>query len=167
MPPTKVAKPKADKRYLVIRDSREKEGHGWWFSESEACRGTEVRALKTGDYTIAGYEEKVTIDRKGSVSEFATNLMEARFERELERMADFELAVVLLEFDVEEFLRWPVGSDIPKARQRKMRLNGRVLMAKLWEMKLKYPYVDFFFAGASGKQAAASLFKRVSQKRAA
>lgn len=165
-PQAKPARKKADNRYLVIRDSREKVGHGWWFSESEACRGTEVKALKTGDYTIAGHEDRITIDRKGCVSEFAANLLEERFERELQRMADFELAVVLLEFDFEEFLAWPVGSDIPKARQKRMKLNGRVLLAKFWDLKRKYPHVEFLFAGASGKQAAASLFKRVATKRA-
>lgn len=158
-PPAPV--PEAKPRYTVIRDTREKAGHGWSFAASPSCAGTVVQKMDTGDYTLVGYEDVLTIDRKGSVSEFAGNLTQKRFERELERMASFKVAVVLLEFDFEEMARWPEGSGIPAAKRKYMKLNKHVLMARYWQVKLKYPHVDFQFAGVYGKDAVSSLFKRV------
>ena len=58
-------------KFTVIRDTREKKGHGWWFDESSHCTGTEVKKLDVGDYSIKGREEIVCIERKESVSEIA------------------------------------------------------------------------------------------------
>jgi hypothetical protein len=151
-------------KYTVIRDTREKLGHGWTFPSSPVCEGTIPQALKTGDYTLVGYEEILTIDRKGSLAEFVGNLQQKRFERELQRMAGFEVAAVFLEFDFEEMRRWPEGSGIPSNRRRYMKFNKHVLLARFWEIQLKYPHVLFMFVGPYGREAAASLFKRVIEK---
>ena len=41
-------------KFTIIRDTREKKGHGWWFDESSHCTGTEVKKLDVGDYSIKG-----------------------------------------------------------------------------------------------------------------
>jgi hypothetical protein len=43
-------------RFTVIRDSREKEGHGWWYDEDAYCIGTEITKLDIGDYSIKDKE---------------------------------------------------------------------------------------------------------------
>ena len=58
--------------YTVIQDTREKEG--WYFSEYDKCSGMESGTLKTGDYTLRGFEELVCIERKASTSEISQNL---------------------------------------------------------------------------------------------
>lgn len=147
-------------RYTVVRDTREKEGQGWEFPGTVACAGTVREALPTGDYTLKGFESVFTIDRKGAVSEFATNVFEERFERELARMATFELAVVLLEFELSDIVNYPRTSGIPKCRWKRLRVNGSSYLRRFWELQLKYPHVHFLFAGRHGKEAASSLFKR-------
>ena len=56
--------------YLVYRDTREKDG--WDFAQSGYCAGTEPQTIKTGDYTLHGYENHLCIERKGNVSELAS-----------------------------------------------------------------------------------------------
>jgi hypothetical protein len=113
---------------------------------------------------MVGFEDIVTVDRKGAVSEFATNLFDARFERELERMSTFKFAAIVLEFDWEAMNIWPKGSGIPFAKQQYMKITSHILIAKFWSLKLAYPHVDFMFAGNYGKEAVSSLFKRVRDK---
>ena len=56
-------------RFTVIRDTREKEGHGWWFDENAYCIGTEKTKLDIGDYSIKDKEHILCKERKESVSE--------------------------------------------------------------------------------------------------
>lgn len=151
-------------KYTVIRDTREKAGQGWSFAPSANCEGTECRALKTGDYTILGYEDDFIIDRKGSISEFAGNIYQARFLAELERMRTFRVAIVLLEFTLDDVMAWPASSGIPRARWSSLRLTGFAFLKRINELELAFPGVRFVFAGGSGKSYAASLFKRLTER---
>ena len=150
-------------KYTVIRDTREKAGQGWFFEPSKNCGGCESRTLKTGDYTIVGFEDVVTIDRKGSIGEFAGNLYQARFLAELERMRSFTTAIVLLEFSLDDVMNWPASSTIPKARWGSLKLTNFAFLKRLTELQLMFPHVHFVFAGHFGKEYAASLFKRAAE----
>ena len=81
--------------YTVIQDTREKEG--WYFSEYDKCSGMESGTLKTGDYTLRGFEEVVCIERKASTSEISQNLgkKKAPFQAEMERMKDYPVAFLI------------------------------------------------------------------------
>lgn len=153
-----------DKRYTVIRDTREQSGKGWTFSATKDCAGTVIQKMDTGDYTLVGYEDIFTVDRKGCISEFAKNLSEKRFENELERMKTFKYAAIILEFNLEDITRWPKNSGIPKAKQFYMKFTRHAYMARFWKVRLKYPHVDFIFAGDAGKEAISSLFKRMIEQ---
>lgn len=155
--------PAAKARYTVIRDTREKEGQGWHFAPSTSCQGTVRRKLDTGDYTIEGMESLFTVDRKGSIAEFAGNIYQGRFARELERMASFKLAIVLLEFDYEDIVNWPQSSDIPRARWKYLKVTRALFQKRLWELQIAHPHVHFIFAGLHGKEAMSSLLKRAAQ----
>jgi ERCC4-type nuclease len=76
-------------RFHIIKDTREKKGHGWWYDENAYCSGTTVAKVDIGDYTIEGMEHLLCIERKESVSEFAGNCSEKRFFTELKRMGTF------------------------------------------------------------------------------
>jgi hypothetical protein len=156
-PPAKPPKP----RYQVVRDTREKDGQGWSFAPSTACLGTVRRKLDTGDYTIEGLESLFTIDRKKSVSEFAGNLFQERFAREMDRMASLKMAIVMLEFEYEDLCEWPQSSGIPRSRWRYLKVTSSLLQKRFWEYRIKYPHVHFEFVGNRGKDASSALFKRV------
>lgn len=91
-------------QYTVIRDIQEKEGHGWFFDpspdgkKSPICAGTVIEHLKTGDYSLKGYEDRLCIERKAGFFEIWGNYAERdRFEAELERMSKIKYRFILIE----------------------------------------------------------------------
>lgn len=78
----------------VIVDTREQFPFTFRQLPVERLRGT----LHTGDYSLAGYENRITVERK-SLGDLASCITvgRERFERELERMLEFESAVVIVE----------------------------------------------------------------------
>ena len=115
-------------RFTVIRDTREKEGHGWWFDENAYCVGTESTKLDVGDYAIKDKEHVLCIERKESVSEFAGNCGEKRFLRELKAMSSFPHAFLLFEFGWDQIESYPRGSGIPSSKWSSLRIKGKYMM---------------------------------------
>ena len=155
--------------YTVIRDTREKEGQGWQFRASAStkkgslCLGTERVKLDTGDYTLEFFEEKLCIERKGSVAEFAGNTVQERFERELVRMKEYKYSFILLEFTMEELIKFPTGARLPSSVKRKI-MRGTFILKRLLEFMRDYPNIHFIFCGDHGKQVCESIFKRILEK---
>jgi ERCC4-type nuclease len=149
-------------KYQVIRDSQEKANY-WTFSCSKSCEGTEVKRLKTGDYTLVGLENVFTIERKGCIAEFAQNISQKRFERELKRLEKFKYPFILLEFTLEDIMRFPYSSNIPQHLWAKLRVNPSYILKRLLEYQLTYK-TKILLVGAHGKEVASSLFKRVYEK---
>jgi len=145
--------------YTAIRDSREKDGMGWWFPKDEYCQGTVCRKLDTGDYSLEGFETRYSIDRKGCVSEFATNLSDQRFYRELERFDSFKKGFVLCEFYIDDLFLWPATSGIPHRQLQFVRTTPKYLIMKLNEIQVKFN-IGVIFAGSYGKEVTSSMFKR-------
>ncbi len=148
----------------IIRDTREK--IGWKFEIDQFCEGVEDTALLTGDYTLKGYEDILCIERKRNAAEVHTNLfsLDKRFFKELDRMATFKYAFVILEFSMNDLLAFPYGSGIPAKTQRYIKVTGPALLRRLVETQLQYPFIHFIFAGNRGKDYAVSLMKRVIEK---
>lgn len=145
-------------KYVVIRDTREQ--NGWDFTTGSSCEGTVIEGLKTGDYSIKGYEHLLSIERKGCIAELASNLVEDRFERELERMEAFKYAFMIFEFNMEDLIAYPKGSSVPPWKRKNVKLNPFFLLKRLLEIEIKYK-VKIIFAGKHGKTIASSIFKRV------
>lgn len=148
-------------KYKVIKDTREQEG--WSFAKSDNCEGTEIATLPTGDYSIAGYEHLLCIERKGSVAEFANNIVEKRFERELVRMEGFAHAFMILEFEVEDIINFPASSNIPKWKWGKLRVSNWFILKRLMDFQTQYK-TKIMLVGKRGKEVVASLFKRIVEK---
>lgn len=151
--------------YKVLRDTREKENHGWVFPVGSHCVGTHEKTLKTGDYTLEGFEDTFVIERKGSVAEFSTNLTQPRFEKELERLDQFKFAFIVLEFELKDIVKFPVNSGIPEFRWATLRVTPQFLMKRLHEVQLAHR-AQLVFAGMWGREYASSLFKRVVENAA-
>lgn len=147
-------------QYTIIRDTREKEGEGWTWRVSQNCAGTITKALKTGDYTLSGYEDVLAIERKGSIAEWAVNIHQQRFVRELARLQEIRFPFLLLEFAVDDVLQYPVGSTIPKRLWSKLRFKGPYLLKKTIEYQMQYSNIKFIYCGNHGKDMASSIFKR-------
>lgn len=148
------------KPYLVLRDQREKLNKGWQFSASANCVGTENATLKTGDYTLLGYENILAMERKGSISEFAKNITEDRFERELIRMDNFPFSFILLEFTMDDILNFPDGSGIPYTAQKYLKVTNYYILRRFNEIQVQHN-VKVILCGTHGKEVASSLFKLV------
>lgn len=148
--------------YIIIKDTREQ--LGWEFKPYGNCKGMEIDTLKTGDYTIKGYEDVVIIERKRSVEEIANNLGKKfeQFEAEMERMSTIPNAYILCEFNLQTLLDFPAGAKVPKALASQIKMNGPFILRRLLELQIKYN-VKILFCGSAynGFIVAASIFKRV------
>jgi len=99
------------------------------------------KKLDTGDYSIIGYEEVITIDRKKSVDEIATNLTRdyPRFRKELIRMTSFKEAYFICEFSLDDLLKYPNSINT------RIRISGKSLFKQIETIQEKYR-VKFIFA---------------------
>jgi hypothetical protein len=116
--------------------------------------------LDTGDYTIQGYEKLIAIERKGSITEWAANIVQPRFERELQRLSKIKYAYILLEFDMHDIMNYPASAGTSFRIQSKFKLSAHFILKKTLEFQVKYG-VKILFCGPYGKDVALSLFKRV------
>ena len=150
------------KEFKVIIDTREREP--WDFSEEELCTSQEVRKLDTGDYTIEGLEEKLCIERKGSLVEFANNVVQDRFWAEMDRMLSFPLRFLILEFSLPSLLNYPAGLGLAQRILDKIKITPSFLLKNIAKLQLQYG-VNVIFAGNryAAEKIALTLFKNVEK----
>lgn len=146
-------------KFAALKDTREKNG-GWFFPPSDSCEGTTIKTLKTGDYTLRGFEETFIVERKKSTSEWAKNIIEERFERELERLDEFESPFIVCEFTMSDIIRFPYNSGIPKYKWKGLRITSEYMLKRTLEIQLAHK-AKLIFAGTDGYHVCWSLFKRV------
>ena len=101
-----MAKKKTPK-FVVIKDTREQKG--WIFHSGDACDGMKPGTLKTGDYTLEGFEDAVCIERKKSVEEVANNVgkEKKRFNAEMERIQEYPFKYIICEFSMSDVINYP------------------------------------------------------------
>ena len=121
---------------MIIQDTREQSPFDFSFYDCEVA----IATLKTGDYTLEGYEQIICIERKKSPSELATNLgkYKERFENELERMREFKHKYIVCEFNEEELRKFPHNAKIPNRIKKYIRMNGKYMRKKLYEYEEEY-----------------------------
>lgn len=131
--------------FCVIVDTREQlplflDGFQPW-----TRRGT----LQTGDYSLAGYESRVCLERKSIDDLFGSCAQgRARFEREWARMAGFDRAALLLEATYRQVIN-PIGVQ---SAMNPTSVEGTILA---WSHRYR---VDVLFAG-SHQEAARLAFR--------
>lgn len=160
-----VKKYKSPPEYKVIKDTREKDGY--FFGKFNRCSGMVERKLDTGDYTIDGLEDKICVERKGSVEEVAINLGKGKhaFLNEIERMKPFDHKYIVLEFTLEDLLKFPDETRIPKENLKKVKVTGKYILRCLMEFDV-FDDVNVVFAGSKYNAFCyiSSLFKRLNEK---
>lgn len=143
---------------LILRDTREQ--NPWLFANAE------IKTLKTGDYTLSGFEDKICIERKGCVEEFSNNLVKdfSRFEKELDRMRVFDHKFIICEFPFGDVVDYPNSCKSKKAREAS-RISGKFLIKRISEIQLEYDVnVMFFDDRKSAMQYVDSLLRRVYER---
>ena len=99
----------------VVIDTREQAGYAFNRIPADVSQGggfvairTEVRTLRTGDYSLAGYEARVAVERKSLADAYGTfGQGRDRFERELLRLNGMQFAAVIVEAEWSEVLGNP------------------------------------------------------------
>jgi ERCC4-type nuclease len=150
--------------FTVIKDTREQDGY--YFSAFNTCAGMIEHKLDTGDYTIQGLEDKVCVERKGCVEELAVNLGQKKyaFLNEIDRMKIFPHKFLILEFSLEDLLKFPDETRIPIKNKASLKITGKYMIKCLMEFAL-YNNVQVLFCGDKHNAflAVSSLFKRINE----
>jgi len=129
----------ADCQPIVVIDTREQTPLA--FSRLETVRGS----LTTGDYSVAGLEDLISIERK-SVADLTTCCVDSqreRFERELHRLRGFRFRRLLIIGTEEDIWRQKYQSNIMPSS----------VMASLCAFEIRYD-VPVVFCADSEKAAA-------------
>lgn len=144
-------------RFTIIRDTREQKG--WNFTETDYCEGQINKVLNTGDYTLVDMEQIICVERKGSVGELATNIVQSRFDREIVRMREYKHAYIVCEFEMRDVMMYPYNQ--PEKVRKYIKTTPQFLLKRINEIGLE---VNIIFAGKYGKEYTTSLFKRIWEK---
>lgn len=140
----------------IIIDTREQKP--WSFDE----HSTAHRKLDTGDYSVEGLEHLLAIERKRNVAEIANNITESRFKDVIDRLKAFKYAFILLEFDLNNVLEYPIGSTIPKRLWSKIRISPQYILKHLTDLQVEHNiHVLFCGSSSNAEKLALSIMKRV------
>jgi len=147
---------KDDDDFTIIVDTREQQP--WSFDHYAVAN----RKPDTGDYSIEGLEEIFCIERKKSVSEIANNIVESRFKDVIARLAQYKYSFLLLEFDIEDVLQYPIGSTLPRRLWNKVRIKPAFIMKNVLDWQLKHDIKVIFCGNSSNaEQVAEYIFKKI------
>ena len=142
--------------FTIIIDTREQKP--WTFNDHLTCHAK----LDTGDYAIKGLEHELCIERKRSVAEIANNITENRFVDVIDRMDKIPLCFLLLEFNLDTVLNYPVGSGIPQRLWSRIRISPQYILKHLLELQMKHNIKVVFCGDAANAEILAlAIMNRV------
>lgn len=102
--------------------------------------------LATGDYSIAGLEDKIAIERKSKLDLYGTlGQHRERFEDEHRRLSDFRVACVIVECSLVECLSEP---------PERSKLNPKTIFRTSVAWWIRYDVPWFFFDSRSLAESA-------------
>ena len=148
----------------IVRDTREKVDF-WDFSY--AGHDMIDSALKSGDYSLEGYEDQISIERKKSTGELSGNLgiKIKQFRNELERLRSYKVKYVLCEFSISDVLNFPQNSGIPKKLWSKLRMSGAYMSKLIQELSDEYDIIFLFCDDKTcAEETAIQIFKEFIDK---
>jgi ERCC4-type nuclease len=154
---------KKEPEFTIIRDTREQTPWDFTFEHTVA---EEIGTIKTGDYAVKGIEDKLCIERKGCIEEFANNLGKeySRFKKELIRMDEFPHAFIICEFPLRDLIEYPFHNHNIKL-QETSKISGKFLLKTILEIQLDHN-VKIMFCGNKfyAIRTALSLMKRIHER---
>jgi len=134
---------------IIVIDNREQLPLD--FRRSKVVEDVRYVTLKTGDYSILGYEDKIAFERKNPNDLFSSlGVGHKRFKKELERALEMDYFAIIVERSYTEIL----NKDFEGSHFTKMR--GDVVIKILNTLKFKYG-IDVIFC--NGRKEAASRIR--------
>jgi ERCC4-type nuclease len=142
--------------FTIIVDTREQQP--WSFDNYSIAN----RKLDTGDYSVEGLETLLAIERKKSINEIANNIIEPRFKDVIDRLSKIKHSYILLEFDLENVLSYPIGSTLPKKMWDKVKISPSFIMKHILEWQM-YHNIKVVFCGcpSNAEQMAEFIMNKV------
>lgn len=135
---------KDKKEFTVVIDSREQQPYKF--------ENAITKSLKTGDYSILGFEDRITVERKTKEDAYTSLGAErARFEKELVRLSQYDYSAIVIESNLADFLSAPAFT----------KMNPKAAMNSLVSWSVKYKVSVFF---ASDRTHAKALVYRILEK---
>lgn len=132
--------------FTIIVDTREQQP--WSFDHYTKAN----RKLDTGDYSVEGLENVLAIERKKSINEIANNIVESRFKDVISRLSGVKYSYILLEFDLENVLSYPIGSSLPKHMWDKVKISPSFIMKHILEWQMFHNIKVIFCGSASNAE---------------
>lgn len=144
---------------IILQDTREQTPWDFTFYGHEQ----KVKGLKTGDYTIEGYEHLCCIERKRTTGEIAVNLGSKRepFMKEMARMQEFQHKFIVCEFTHERLMEFPYNAGIPKSMIPKIRINKFYLSSSLQQLHDSGVTVVYCNGRAEAELASVQIFEDI------
>ncbi|TXH18015.1 MAG: hypothetical protein E6R03_02915 [Hyphomicrobiaceae bacterium] len=137
--------------FTVIIDTREQAPYQFRTFKADAKHKTpsgivrdlfipvEIATLKTADYSIKGFESEIAIERKSLTDLFGTlGSGRERFERELERLSEFQIAHVVIEASWETVLCKP---------PERAKLSPKSVFRSINAWEQEFPTIHWQFMG--------------------
>ena len=94
-----------------------------------------TRTLQTGDYSLFGYEDQITVERKTKADAYGTiGRGRTRFIKELERLSEFDYSAIVVEASLSNFVEPPRFSQ----------LNPKSALNSLLAWSIRYGVFIFF-----------------------
>ena len=123
---------------IVIVDTREKKPFNLKGFE------TVLRALKTGDYSIVGFEDKFCIERK-SYNDFYSTLVSnfRHFQKELNRMSKMQYSYIIVEGTLKQCL------NAGNLRGKPPKGWGNTVFNNMIQLLLLYPTIQILFCSTT------------------
>jgi ERCC4-type nuclease len=112
--------------------------------------------LDVGDYSVQGLENIFCIERKRNVSEFAHNITESRYENFVQRLSSIPHAFLLLEFNLEDVMKYPIGSTVPKHLWSKIKISPQFILKHIIELQTNHNIAVMFCGNAHNAQKLAA-----------
>jgi DNA excision repair protein ERCC-4 len=111
-----------------------------------------VQTLTTGDYSIAGFEDRIAIERKTKEDAYSSlGYDRARFQREVERLAQLHFGAIVIESSLPDFLYPPPFS----------RLHPRAAIGTLLAWSVRFGiHIHFVGDRAHGQALTGSLLEK-------
>lgn len=143
---------------IIIRDTREKQPLSF-------KNQTIVKKLETGDYSLEGLEDKITVERKGSITEVYNNFTEKRFWNEMERIRSYPYRYIIFEFSVEEMENVPYSLRLPKAIWSRLKISPKYLFSCVRKLQYDYGVIVLFVNNrAKSSQIIEDILTRLHDK---
>jgi len=137
---------KVPKQFTVLVDDREKKA--WDLSYK-----IEKKRLKTGDYTIKGFEKVIAIEKKSGLIELLNDLANGyrnTFERFLKRLSEYPVKVIIVEDTLSELSINRALAHIRHKSRGRARLTSRSIYYWVSEIAIKYG-IPIVFVGKRAK----------------